>query len=260
MAGNTTGDRGDRTDGDAAREVRVADGWFPVETLGPGRRLVLWFQGCGLACAGCMSRHTWDAEGGRTTTVGALLRLWEAALERGAEGLTVSGGEPLAQPEALGALLRGAGVVRRRARGAQGAREAGLVGGDGGLGGLGGFGGADLLVYTGYEAHEVPSSVWAALSGADAVVTGRFRVGEPTDLVWRGSANQRIVPRTRLGVRRYGPHLRRVYPEGARVSVRGPLRGGGVRWYGVPARGEMRGMEIGAAAVGVRLGGLSWRG
>ncbi|MET9501362.1 4Fe-4S single cluster domain-containing protein [Streptomyces sp. NPDC006622] len=223
-------------DADAAREVRIADGYFPVETLGPGRRLVLWFQGCALACPGCMSRHTWDPAGGRTATVGQLLRLWEAALDRGAQGLTVSGGEPLAQPAALAALLRGADRLRRRGDGPR----------------------ADLLVYTGHQPGEVPARVWSALTGADAVVTGRFRVTEPTDLVWRGSANQRLVPRTRLGAARYGPHLARVHSPGPRVALR--TDGTAARVYGVPARGELRRLELGLAASGVRLRDPSWRG
>ncbi|MFD5253426.1 4Fe-4S cluster-binding domain-containing protein [Streptomyces bobili] len=229
-------------DADAACEVRISDGYFPVETLGPGRRLALWFQGCALACPGCMSRHTWDPAGGRTATVGELLRLWEAALDRGARGLTVSGGEPLAQPAALAALLRGADRLRRR--------------GDGPREGLADS--ADLLVYTGHEPDEVPDRVWSALSGADAVVTGRFRVAEPTDLVWRGSANQRLVPRTRLGTARYGPHLTRTYSPGPRVTLR--TDGTATRLYGVPARGELRRLELGLAATGVRLRGPSWRG
>ncbi|MFJ4619058.1 4Fe-4S single cluster domain-containing protein [Streptomyces sp. NPDC088812] len=270
MAGNIVDDIDDSTVDDTVggdsgdRPVRMADGYFPVETLGPGRRLVLWFQGCALACPGCMSRHTWDPAGGRPVTVGELLRLWDAALARGAEGLTVSGGEPLAQPAALAALLRGADRVRRRH-----GRP------------------ADLLVYTGHEPQEVPADVWSALTDADAVITGRFRVAEPTDLVWRGSANQRLVPRTALGARRYGPHLSRTYPPGPRVSLRveaagavsgsragdgGPAgagaasaAGGGAgagagAWvYGVPARGELRLLELGLAADGIRLRGPSWR-
>ncbi|GKQ35681.1 radical SAM protein [Streptomyces sp. A012304] len=227
---------------EAARPVRIADGYFPVETLGPGRRLALWFQGCALACPGCMSRHTWDPAGGRAATVGELLQLWEAALGHGAEGLTVSGGEPLAQPAALAALLRGADRLRRRH-----ARVGRPL--------------ADLLVYTGHEPEEVPEvvpdEVWAALAGADAVVTGRFRAGEPTDLVWRGSANQRLVPRTPLGVSRYAEHLSRTYPPGPRVSVR--AQGTHARVYGVPGRGELRRLETGLAADGIRLREASWR-
>ncbi|CAO0827149.1 Radical activating enzyme OS=Streptomyces microflavus OX=1919 GN=Smic_72780 PE=4 SV=1 [Streptomyces microflavus] len=46
---------------------------------------------------------------------------------------------------------------------------------------------ADLLVYTGWEDAEVGASprAQAVLGLADAVITGRYRAGEPTRLVWR---------------------------------------------------------------------------
>ena len=32
---------------------------FPVTTLGPGRRIGIWFQGCSIRCKGCVSADTW---------------------------------------------------------------------------------------------------------------------------------------------------------------------------------------------------------
>ena len=32
---------------------------FPVTTLGPGRRIGIWFQGCSIRCPGCISADTW---------------------------------------------------------------------------------------------------------------------------------------------------------------------------------------------------------
>lgn len=168
--------------------IRIGGTHFPLETLGPGRRLGVWFQGCPLACAGCMSRHTWDAEGGRDASVGELLGLWRDALAQGAEGLTVSGGEPLEQAAGLAEFLAGADA----ARGAAGREPP-----------------ADILVYTGYEQDEWDPDRLRALRHADAVIAGRFRIAEPTGLVWRGSANQRLLPRTALGRARYEPHLHR---------------------------------------------------
>ncbi|MCO6722975.1 radical SAM protein, partial [Streptomyces sp. Vc714c-19] len=62
-------------------DVRIGGTHFPLETLGPGRRRGVWVQGCSLACAGCMSRHTWDARGGTRVSVSALRELGGEALE-----------------------------------------------------------------------------------------------------------------------------------------------------------------------------------
>ena len=32
---------------------------YPVTVLGPGKRIVVWTQGCSIRCKGCMSIHTW---------------------------------------------------------------------------------------------------------------------------------------------------------------------------------------------------------
>ncbi|WP_283948548.1 4Fe-4S single cluster domain-containing protein [Streptomyces panaciradicis] len=211
-------------------------------------RLGVWTQGCELACPGCMSRHTWDRAGGVRTPVVDLLARWQEALDRGASGLTVSGGEPCDQPAALGAFLRGADELRS----ATGVRAAP----DGGA--------PDLLVYTGYEDDELTAEQRAALATADAVVTGRFKVAEPTDLVWRGSANQRLCPRTELGRLRYGPHLTRVrrpHDAGLQVVVDRRAEDGTwpMRWYGIPRRGDLTAWEREGARRGLSVSAPSWR-
>ncbi|MFH0240943.1 4Fe-4S single cluster domain-containing protein [Streptomyces sp. HK10] len=224
-------------------EARISATHFPLETLGPGRRLGIWFQGCSLACAGCMSRHTWDAGGGRAERIPDLLELWEAALGGGAGGLTVSGGEPLEQAGALAELLSGASRLRDLAcRRRNGSGDM-----------------PDLLVYTGYEPAELTSGRRRALRHADALITGRYRAGQPTRLVWRGSANQRLRPLTPLGKARYAPHLTRE-STGARLqAVVNAGEGCGVRLYGVPLRGELRRVERGLKEAGVTLRRPSWR-
>ncbi|MYV52904.1 4Fe-4S single cluster domain-containing protein [Streptomyces sp. SID3212] len=222
---------------DAAGAVlRVSQVLGPITALGPGRRLGVWVQGCPLACAGCMSRHTWDPYGGQSVGVERLVRLWSRGLAEGYDGLTVSGGEPLEQPDALAALLEGADRVRRAA----------------------GRTDADLLVYTGWEDAEIAASdgATAALDRADAVITGRYRAGEPTRLVWRGSANQRLIPRTPLGRRRYGPHLRR---ESGRPELQVRVTDGAVHIVGVPRPGELSVLERDLAARGVTFQENTWR-
>lgn len=231
--------------------IRVSGTHFPLETLGPGRRLGIWLQGCPLACHGCMSRHTWEREGGESMSVEALLELWRTALADRADGLTVSGGEPLAQPAALSELLRGAARLRA-------ARTHPGASGDGHP--------ADLLVYTGYEQSELDAARQAALAHADAVVTGRFRIAEPTGLVWRGSANQRLTPRTGLGRARYALHLdREAQGPALQVVMEAPPASGGragppaVRLLGVPRRGELSYSERWLRERGIRLREPSWR-
>lgn len=81
-----------------------------VETLGaldgPGLRYIVFMQGCPLRCGYCHNPDTWDTEGGVLTTpeeqVTDILR-YRSYLSG---GVTVSGGEPLLQPEFVCALFR----------------------------------------------------------------------------------------------------------------------------------------------------------
>src|SRR5688572_31286206 len=77
---------------------------FPITTLGFGRRIGVWFQGCSIQCPGCVSHDTW-AFGRGQTTVDLVCDTLAANLNQ-ADGVTISGGEPFDQPAALEALLR----------------------------------------------------------------------------------------------------------------------------------------------------------
>ena len=67
--------------------LRIGRMMAPVQSLGPGRRLVLWLQGCTLACPGCVSPDLWDAEGGASWPVEELVRLFHS-IEEPLDGLT----------------------------------------------------------------------------------------------------------------------------------------------------------------------------
>ena len=70
-----------------------------------GNRLQITLQGCShTKCPGCTSPHTHDAAGGRAVPVTRLLS-WMQSLPR-VGGLTVSGGEPTDQADALAHLLK----------------------------------------------------------------------------------------------------------------------------------------------------------
>ncbi len=72
---------------------------------GPGKRAVVWVQGCSLKCPGCYNPDTHNQDGGFTISIE---KLYDKiiSLKDSVEGLTISGGEPLEQAEALAELIR----------------------------------------------------------------------------------------------------------------------------------------------------------
>lgn len=207
----------------------------PVTALGPGRRAGIWTQGCTFGCPGCVSRDTWDGDGGTTHDVDEVLA-WINGLcdEPGSlDGVTISGGEPSEQPDALRALVAGIDTLRTSGR----------------------FGG-DVLCYTGCELEEFLTRCSWASGAIDAVVTGRYRADLPTDLVWRGSANQRLLTLTERGHRVYAAHL-------AQTSTSPPMQfavtAGKVWMVGIPRRGDLKRLEHALRSDGVILEEVSWR-
>jgi anaerobic ribonucleoside-triphosphate reductase activating protein len=71
---------------------------------GPGVRAVIWFQGCRLGCPGCFNPETHASDS--LLTIPAIALAEDLASQQSEiEGITVSGGEPLEQPEGLFQLL-----------------------------------------------------------------------------------------------------------------------------------------------------------
>jgi anaerobic ribonucleoside-triphosphate reductase activating protein len=141
-----------------------------TEAEGPRRRFALWVQGCSLACPGCCNPEFFSKGAGETIAVDALARELARAREAFAlDGLTVLGGEPFEQPQAVAALCRSARAL-----------------------GLG------VLVFTGFTLAELRARPDAAelLAAVDTLVDGRFdaRRREPVGgRRWIGSTNQQIV-------------------------------------------------------------------
>ena len=83
-----------------------------IQTLGavdgPGVRFVVFLQGCPLRCVCCHNPETQEFSGGRPVSAGEItekvLRYREYFGEQG--GITLSGGEPLMQPEFAGEIFR----------------------------------------------------------------------------------------------------------------------------------------------------------
>jgi len=131
---------------------------------GPGARFVIWFQGCTLGCPGCFNPTTHDAAGGRSLPVDELVgELTRAA--PGIEGISLSGGEPLQQPDAARAIL-------------DAARGLGL----------------STLAFSGYTLDEIRALPGgpAVLARLDVLIDGRYVAPQRLASGLRGSANQRI--------------------------------------------------------------------
>lgn len=200
--------------------VAVSRIHFPVTTLGPGRRLGVWLQGCSIRCPGCISLDTWDAGVGEVG-LDQLLD-WVVRHAGDADGLTVSGGEPFDQPDALAALL-----ARWRA-----------------------LSDRSVLVFTGRELADIAPWLGRHPGLVDAVMTGPFRSDLPQTLALRGSDNQRIHVLTPLGAE-MSAFERAADPGDRRLDVM--FDAGGDAWMaGIPARGDLARLRRALAAAGHR--------
>ena len=125
---------------------------------GIGYRTVLFLQGCDLQCIGCQNKSTWDLTKGIKKDIKVLAQeLREKCFNK---KLTISGGEPLMQAEALRELLEE----------------------------LKDF---DLCLYTGHELNEVPQSILTYLK---YIKVGRFvQELRTTTKPFVGSINQSFI-------------------------------------------------------------------
>ncbi len=132
---------------------------------GPGLRSVIWVQGCTLNCPGCFNPRTHDSRSGQVVRVGDL---FERILDGAGliEGITISGGEPLQQADALLELLK-------RVK-----NETGL----------------STLVFTGFtweEAARIPK-IDEILPHTDVLLAGRYRSELRIASGLRGSSNKTV--------------------------------------------------------------------
>jgi anaerobic ribonucleoside-triphosphate reductase activating protein len=86
--------------------LRVHSRMESSEVNGPGRRAVIWLQGCSLHCRGCWNPGTHPGAAGSDWDV-QLLGAWIESLCKaaGISGITISGGEPMEQAPGLTEFL-----------------------------------------------------------------------------------------------------------------------------------------------------------
>lgn len=138
---------------------------YPLQVLGPGRRLGLWFAGCKHACRGCSNPELWQQKEEYHTKLAVILELI-ASIEKlhKIEGFTLTGGDPFMQPEALRELLPHLRKIT-----------------------------PDILVYTGYERAELEALGYQDILAQIAVlIDGRYIAERNNNCFLRGSDNQKI--------------------------------------------------------------------
>jgi anaerobic ribonucleoside-triphosphate reductase activating protein len=127
---------------------------------GPGKRLLLFTQGCSLHCKGCVNKHLWQFGVGANITVEEVLELCQDV-----EGITLHGGEPLDQSEGILEVVKAL-------------KNAGKT----------------VILFTGYQYKELSKlSQKRAWGLSDLVISGRYVESKRNIyLQFRGSTNQRV--------------------------------------------------------------------
>ncbi len=130
---------------------------------GPGLRTSIYLSGCRHKCYKCHNPQSWSFEAGDTYSLEELIH----EIEIEGFNVTLTGGDPLFQPENVGNLCRK--IV-----------ESGLK----------------IWIYTGFSWEEIIDSpkLRSVIKYAEAVVEGKY-IDElrDKDLLFRGSSNQRII-------------------------------------------------------------------
>ena len=130
---------------------------------GPGFRTSIYLAGCNHRCPGCHNPSSWNKTGGTPTTLSKILDI----VEEEDFNVTLSGGDPLCNPKSTKFLIDA------------------LKGN-----------GRNVRVYTGYTWEEIIATphLTDTIRNADVVVEGPFIMAQKDpDLLFRGSANQRII-------------------------------------------------------------------
>ena len=148
--------------------MNVARILYPVEVLGPGKRIGIWLCGCNRECKGCSNLELWKKRPEYEVSINEVMDLVDrVAADYEIDGFTISGGEPMDQASELEELLPN---LRKYSE--------------------------DILVYSGYQLEQLhdrnDKSTDYVLNNIAVLIDGEYREEENNDVFLRGSENQRI--------------------------------------------------------------------
>ncbi len=139
----------------------VARVLYPVEVLGPGKRVGIWFCGCPRRCKGCSNPELWKFQERYETTPETIFELIKMiACEHRIDGFTITGGDPMFQASDLQSLLDMLIEISD-----------------------------DIIVYTGYKYGELNEDMFTHIS---VLIDGEYIEERNDNSLLRGSSNQKI--------------------------------------------------------------------
>lgn len=141
------------------------------EVNGPGERLVIWTQGCTKACPGCFNPETWKFT---RRSLWDSVELAEKVFSSNPEGLTITGGDPLEQPEALLEFLRALHKDEHPEYLPSNFLPRGII------------------CFTGFEIEEISGAALECLKYIDLLIDGRYIEALRYTSGLAGSSNQRF--------------------------------------------------------------------
>ena len=172
-----------------------------TKTEGFGNRFCIWMQGCSIHCSGCANQHMWPFNVGEKVQVECLVS--DIVNTRSIEGITLLGGEPLDQKEAVAQLVE---AVKRQ--------------------------GLSVILFTGYLYDDLKKSrdicVQRILRNIDLMIDGPF-IENKLDFSrpWMGAEKQKYIfltdkysEKDLVDIKAKSQYEVRIYPDGS-VKING---------------------------------------
>jgi anaerobic ribonucleoside-triphosphate reductase activating protein len=152
-----------------AESLNIAQLCPETRVLGPGKRFVIWVQGCPFRCPQCVAPDWIPIENKNLVSINDLADRITAIHDL--EGVTLSGGEPMLQAEGLATLVRRVRKVRPH---------------------------LSVMAFSGFTLRHLrrkartDSGIRELLNELDVLIDGFYRADLNDDVGLRGSSNQRI--------------------------------------------------------------------
>jgi len=182
---------------------------YPVKNLGPGVRLGIWFQGCDIRCKGCIDPGAWEFSEEKKIDINEVKKMIGGFAGRLVDGITISGGEPFAQPEALEEIVSFCGKITR----------------------------GDILVYSGYSYAKLKRDFAGILKKIDVIISEPYIEAEKDELIWRGSDNQKIWLTSDKARANYPENINEMKYTARNIQIAND--GGRIFIIGIPARNDL---------------------